>query len=242
MRRRNILALLMAAALCLCLLAGCGSAETTDSTGTSIAEATTIADLKGMKIAAQAGTFHADALNQIENVQGSTYPEFADLLTALKSGAIDGYIAEEPTAFSVCGSDDTLTFLPLKNNETGFTATASDVGIADRSEEGLGAARADQRRSRGDYTPSSSSAAHGADRDAGSSGGDSDRVCRERRSARKPDGHAPRSAWSARTSRITGPTSPAHTFGAVPISRRGQGAVLYANGYDVQIAQYVAAQ
>ena len=79
MRRRNILALLMAAALCLCLLAGCGSAETTDSTGTSIAEATTIADLKGMKIAAQAGTFHADALNQIENVQGSTYPEFADL-------------------------------------------------------------------------------------------------------------------------------------------------------------------
>ena len=82
MRRRNILALLMAAALCLCLLAGCGSAETTDSTGTSIAEATTIADLKGMKIAAQAGTFHADALNQIENVQGSTYPEFADLLTA----------------------------------------------------------------------------------------------------------------------------------------------------------------
>lgn len=88
MRRRNILALLMAAALCLCLLAGCGSAETTDSTGTSITEATTIADLKGMKIAAQAGTFHADALNQIENVQGSTYPEFADLLTALKSGAI----------------------------------------------------------------------------------------------------------------------------------------------------------
>ena len=35
MRRRNILALLTAAALCLCLLAGCGSAETTDSTGTS---------------------------------------------------------------------------------------------------------------------------------------------------------------------------------------------------------------
>ena len=130
MRRRNILALLMAAALCLCLLAGCGSAETTDSTGTSIAEAATIADLKGMKIAAQAGTFHADALNQIENVQGSTYPEFADLLTALKSGAIDGYIAEEPTAFSVCQSDDTLTFLPFMNNETGFTATASDVGIA----------------------------------------------------------------------------------------------------------------
>ena len=105
MRRRNILALLMAAALCLGLLAGCGSTETSDSTGTAITEAATIADLQGMKIAAQAGTFHADALSQIENVQGSTYPEFADLLTALKSGAIDGYIAEEPTAFSVCQSD-----------------------------------------------------------------------------------------------------------------------------------------
>lgn len=190
MRRRNILALLMAAALCLCLLAGCGSAETTDSTGTSITEATTIADLKGMKIAAQAGTFHADALNQIENVQGSTYPEFADLLTALKSGAIDGYIAEEPTAFSVCQSDDTLTFLPFMNNETGFTATASDVGIAIGLKKGLGAARADQRRSRGDHTRAAQRA-HGADRDAQLRRG-SDRVCRERRRAGKPDGHAPR--------------------------------------------------
>ena len=54
----------------------------------------------------------------------------ADLLTALKSGAIDGYVAEEPTAFSVCQSNDNLTYIPLKNNDTGFTATAADVGIA----------------------------------------------------------------------------------------------------------------
>ena len=85
---------------------------------------------RGAKIAAQAGTFHADALSQIPDVQSSTYPEFADLLTALKSGAIDGYIAEEPTALSVCGSNDELTYLPFKNNDTGFTATAADVGIA----------------------------------------------------------------------------------------------------------------
>ena len=65
MRRRNILALLMAAALCLGLLAGCGSTEASDSNGTTITEAATIADLRGMKIAAHAGTFHADALNQI---------------------------------------------------------------------------------------------------------------------------------------------------------------------------------
>ena len=106
-------------------LVGCGAETRVD-----ISKAKSLADLKGAKIAAQAGTFHADALKQIEDVQASTYPEFADLLTALKSGAIDGYVAEEPTARSVCQSDDTLTYIALKNNSTGFTATPADVGIA----------------------------------------------------------------------------------------------------------------
>ena len=218
MRRRNILALLMAAALCLCLLAGCGSAETTDSTGTSITEATTIADLKGMKIAAQAGTFHADALNQIENVQGSTYPEFADLLTALKSGAIDGYIAEEPTAFSVCQSDDTLTFLPFMNNETGFTATASDVGIA------IGLKKGSELREQinavlAEITPEQRSALMEQIVTL-SSGGEvtefaviAEEKTRRARSA---------SAWSARMSRITGPTSPAPPSARCPSPARAR--------------------
>ena len=107
-------------------LAACG----TGSTGVNVAEAKNIADLSGAKIAAQTGTFHADAMAQIENVKSSTYPEFADLLTALKAGTIDGYIAEEPTAIEVCLSDDTLAYLPLVNNDTGFTATDADVGIA----------------------------------------------------------------------------------------------------------------
>ena len=55
---------------------------------------------------------------------------FTDLLNALKSGAIDGYVAEEPTALGVCGKDDTLTYLPLQNNSTGFTATDEETGIA----------------------------------------------------------------------------------------------------------------
>ena len=238
MRRRNILALLMAAALCLCLLAGCGSAETTDSTGTSIAEATTIADLKGMKIAAQAGTFHADALNQIENVQGSTYPEFADLLTALKSGAIDGYIAEEPTAFSVCQSDDTLTFLPFKNNETGFTATASDVGIA------IGLKKGSELREQinavlAEITPEQRSALMEQIVTL-SSGGEVTEFAVSAEEPENPTGtlrvgmecaYEPYN-WTA----ISGAS-----FGAVPISGEGKDG-LYANGYDVQIAKYVAAR
>ena len=128
-RTRNLIALVLAAVMCLCLFTGCGGSGGND-TAADLTKATSLADLAGCKIAAQAGTFHADALEQIENVQSSTYPEFADLLTALKSGAIDGYVAEEPTAFSVCRSDDSLTYIPLRNNDTGFTATPADVGIA----------------------------------------------------------------------------------------------------------------
>lgn len=97
---------------------------------TDISTATCIADLKGTKIAAQSGTFHAEAREQIEDVKGALYPEFADMLIALKSGAIDGYIAEEPTALAVCPTDDTLDYIHLVNNDTGFTATAEQVGVA----------------------------------------------------------------------------------------------------------------
>lgn len=122
---RRMFAIVLALVMVLSMAACSNSAASVDVSG-----AKKLADLKGAKIAAQTGTFHADALNQIPEVQGSTLPDFTDLLTALKSGTIDGYIAEEPTAFEVCMSDDTLAYLPLKNNDTGFTATDADVGIA----------------------------------------------------------------------------------------------------------------
>ena len=125
-RTRRILSAIMVLIMCVSMFAGCGSKN--DSV--DIKNAKSLSDLNGARIAAQAATFHADALTHIENVQSSTYPEFSDLLTALKSGAIDGYIAEEPTALAVCGSDDSLTYIHLKNNDTGFTVTAADVGIA----------------------------------------------------------------------------------------------------------------
>ena len=122
---KRIITIALALVMVLSLAACGGNTDAMD-----IASAKSIADLSGAKIAAQTGTFHADAMAQIENVQSSTYPEFADLLTALKSGTIDGYIAEEPTAFEVCMGDESLAYLPLVNNDTGFTATDADVGIA----------------------------------------------------------------------------------------------------------------
>ncbi len=121
---KRILALILIAATLVCALASCGSKKT------DISSAASIEDLAGAKIAAQSGTFHEDARLQIKNVEGQVYSDFDTMLVALMSGTIDGYIAEEPTAISVCMKDSSLGYLKLENNKTGFTATDADVAIA----------------------------------------------------------------------------------------------------------------
>ena len=94
------------------------------------ANAKTLADFKGAKINAQDGTFHAEAANQIEDATVAVMKDFTMLYTAVTAGTIDGYIAEEPTAFQVCGNNQELTFAPLVNNDTGFKCEESDTAIA----------------------------------------------------------------------------------------------------------------
>ena len=235
---RRIVSILLAVMFCVACFTGCGSSNNGGSNTASVdvRNAKTIADLKGAKIAAQAGTFHADALSQIPDVQSSTYPEFADLLTALKSGAIDGYIAEEPTALSVCGSNDELTYLPFKNNDTGFTATAADVGIAIGLKKGntlrdqidtVLAEITDEQRS--ELMEQIVTLASGG-------------------TVTEFAVHCDAPATTTGTLKIgmecayepyNWTDTEGTSFGAVPISSEGQQG-LYANGYDVQIAQYVA--
>lgn len=235
---RRIVSILLAVMFCVACFTGCGSSNNggSDTASVDVRNAKAIADLKGAKIAAQAGTFHADALSQIPDVQSSTYPEFADLLTALKSGAIDGYIAEEPTALSVCGSNDELTYLPFKNNDTGFTATAADVGIAIGLKKGnalrdqintvLAEITAEQRSQLMEQIVTLAS------------GG----------TVTEFAVHCDAPATTTGTLKIgmecayepyNWTDTDGSSFGAVPISSEGQQG-LYANGYDVQIAQYVA--
>ena len=235
---RRIVSILLAVMFCVACFTGCGSSNNggSDTASVDVRNAKTIADLKGAKIAAQAGTFHADALSQIPDVQSSTYPEFADLLTALKSGAIDGYIAEEPTALSVCGSNDELTYLPFKNNDTGFTATAADVGIAIGLKKGntlrdqidtVLAEITDEQRS--ELMEQIVTLASGG-------------------TVTEFAVHCDAPATTTGTLKIgmecayepyNWTDTDGSSFGAVPISSEGQQG-LYANGYDVQIAQYVA--
>ena len=234
---RRIVSILLAVMFCVACFTGCGSSK--DNGGTAavdVRNAKSIADLAGAKIVAQTGTFHADALEQIPNVQASTYPEFSDLLTALKSGAIDGYVAEEPTAFSVCASNDDLTYLPFKNNDTGFTATAADVGIAIGLKKGntlrdqintVLAEITDEQRSQ--LMEQIVTLASGG-------------------TVTEFAVHCDAPATTTGTLKIgmecayepyNWTDTEGTSLGAVPISSEGQSG-LYANGYDVQIAQYVA--
>ncbi len=234
-RTRNLIALLLAAAMCLCLFTGCGSNDD-ETSSADLSSAQSLADLKGAKIAAQAGTFHADALSQIEDVQSSTYPEFADLLMALKSGAIDGYVAEEPTALSVCQSDDSLTYIPLKNNDTGFTATAADVGIAvglkkgseltAQINEALATITDEQRAQLMEQIVTLAS------------GGTVTEFAVSCPAPETTNGVL-RVGMECAYEPYNWTDTEGTSLGAVPISGEGKDG-LYANGYDVQIAQYVA--
>ncbi|MBR5451529.1 MAG: transporter substrate-binding domain-containing protein [Clostridia bacterium] len=226
---KKLLAVVLA--VCLLCLAGCGG--TTGNNKTSIADAKSLADLSGAKIAAQAGTFHEDALAQINGAVTSTYPDFTDLLVALKSGAIDGYVAEEPTAYSVCASDDTLSYLALKNNDTGFTATAADVGIAvalktgselrDQINAVLATITEEQKATLMQQI---------VDLTAGKS---VDKFVLESEAPANPVGTLKVGMECAYEPFNW--TDVEASYGSVAISSEGGG---YANGYDVQIAQYVA--
>lgn len=235
---RRIVSILLAVMFCVACFTGCGSSNNSgsDTASVDVRNAKTIADLKGAKIAAQAGTFHADVLSQIPDVQSSTYPEFADLLIALKSGAIDGYIAEEPTALSVCGSNDELTYLPFKNNDTGFTATAADVGIAIGLKKG-NALRDQINTVLAEITEEQKSQLMEQIVTLASGGTVTEFAV-----------HCDAPATTTGTLKIgmecayepyNWTDTDGSSFGAVPISSEGQQG-LYANGYDVQIAQYVA--
>ena len=96
--------------------------------------ATRLSDFNGAKIVAQNGTFHDKALEAQAQANGiirqTPMDTFPAMINALNTGAIDGYVAEEPGAISDCTTNTAFTYIHLVNNSTGFTATAEDVQIA----------------------------------------------------------------------------------------------------------------
>ena len=59
----------------------------------------------------------------------SELADFSTMFIALGAGTIEGYVAEEPTAMAVC-ADPNYTYIPLKNNDTGFSVDDDEVSIA----------------------------------------------------------------------------------------------------------------
>lgn len=95
------------------------------------ANAKTINDFNGAKIVGQQGTFHETVINQMPGVtQVDSMKDFPQMITALNSKTIDGYVAEEPGAIADTTANADLTYIPLKNNDTGFTASDEDTTIA----------------------------------------------------------------------------------------------------------------
>ena len=90
------------------------------------ANAQTLADFANAKITAQLNTFHYTVLDQLEGINKMPAMEtFPAMITALSSGAIDGYISERPGAVSACAANDALAFVT-----PGFEASEEDTSVA----------------------------------------------------------------------------------------------------------------
>ena len=231
---KRILALTLALALMLCALVSCSS----DDDGFDMSGVQRLSDLSGATIAAQTGTFHLDALNdQTSGVTVKEYPDFTQLLTALNSGVIDGYVAEEPTAFAVIAQNSNLSYIALKNNDTGFTATDEDTGIAVAFRTGSAyVAEVNAILATISQDTRSKLMQQAVDMNANTDATLSEPLALVSSNTDTSRGtlkiamecaYAPFN-WSQMT----------NANGAVKI----QGSDLYANGYDVQIAKYIAAE
>ncbi len=231
---KKITAIILSLVLLCTALTACSSREKTD-----ISTAKNISELKGAIIAAQTGTFHLDALAQVEGIEVKEYPDFTALLTALKSGAIDGYVAEEPTALTHCTPESGLAFLPFINNDTGFTATDADTGIAVAFKTGS------------DMVAKANTVISGIS--AETRFALMQQMCTLAETPNAEIGTIALSSAKTDTSNGTlkiamecaykpfNWTQMDDSHGAVPISGEGMEG-MYANGYDVQIAKYIAAE
>lgn len=98
------------------------------------ANAKNLDDFNGAKIVAQSNTFHETALQAQGPDHGmivqTSLESFPLMINALKSKAVDGYVAEEPGAVADCAANSEFTYIHLENNTTGFIASEEDTAIA----------------------------------------------------------------------------------------------------------------
>lgn len=96
----------------------------------AFANAKSLADLSGAHITGQLNTFHYSVIPQIPGVkQAMAMETFPAMIVALRSGAIDGYVAEEPGAVADTTANPDLTYIRFEDGN-GFVASEEDTSIA----------------------------------------------------------------------------------------------------------------
>ena len=237
MNRRNVTLISIVAVICILATIFAFSSCGEKREKVDLSTATSVSDLAGATIAAQTGTFHLDALNSLGNVNVKEYKDFSKLLVALKSGAIDGYVAEEPTALSVVGMDSTLDYIHLVNNQTGFTATDADTGIAVAFKTGSDMVAKVNPIIAGISTDTRAALM----KQIVTMSADTDKSLGESLALSSTNTDTSNGTLKIAMECNYAPFNWSQTTdanGAVRI----QGSSLYANGYDVQVAKYIAAE
>lgn len=99
-------------------------------------DAKSIQDFKGAKITGQLNTFHYKVIDQIEGVEKlPAMKDFGVLRLALRSGSIDGYVAERPEGISTMSAFNDVTFVEFEAGK-GFEASKEDVAISAAAKKG----------------------------------------------------------------------------------------------------------
>ncbi|WP_156300479.1 ABC transporter substrate-binding protein/permease [Streptobacillus canis] len=89
-----------------------------------------IQEFKDAKLTAQLNTFHYTVLDQINGLKKESASEnFSNMLVALESGKIDGYVSEKPGALSAKLSNPNISFVEF-DKSNGFKYDRDDVNIA----------------------------------------------------------------------------------------------------------------
>ena len=94
------------------------------------ANATSLEDFAGARIVAQQNTFHDTVIDQIPDVSHEVpMDKFPTMITALASGAVDGYVSERPGAESAVATNPDLVFVAFEDGK-GFEADPEETDIA----------------------------------------------------------------------------------------------------------------
>ena len=86
--------------------------------------------LAGAKVTGQMNTYHYDVIDQIEGVEKqNAMADFPSMIVALRSGAIDAYVADTNSAEAALKANDDLAIITFAEGK-GFETTPDEVAVS----------------------------------------------------------------------------------------------------------------